>query len=76
MTIRATRSCSPSGVASRQVSAAAKLGQCTGDHSMASEAARHGQGVVLGVMRLIESEIASGALTIIGRTRIPLGKYS
>jgi hypothetical protein len=43
---------------------------------MALEAARRRQGVVLGVVRLIESEIASGALTIIGRTRIPLGKYS
>ncbi len=45
------------------------------DHSMALEAARRGQGVVLGTASLIESELASGELTIIGTTRIPLGHY-
>jgi LysR family glycine cleavage system transcriptional activator len=45
------------------------------DHSMALEAARRGQGVVLGTASLIESELASGELTVIGATRIPLGQY-
>ena len=45
------------------------------DHSMALEAARRGQGVVLGTATLIESELAARELTVIGRTRIPLGQY-
>ena len=45
------------------------------DHSLALDAARRGQGVVLGTEILIESELAAGELTVIGKTRISLGEY-
>ena len=45
------------------------------DHSLALDAARRGQGVVLGTEILIESELAAGELTVIGTTRISLGEY-
>jgi DNA-binding transcriptional LysR family regulator len=45
------------------------------DHSLALDAARRGQGVVLGTEILIESELAAGELTVIGKTHISLGEY-
>jgi LysR family transcriptional regulator, glycine cleavage system transcriptional activator len=45
------------------------------DHSLALDAARRGQGVVLGTGMLIESELAARELTVIGKTRISLGEY-
>jgi LysR family transcriptional regulator, glycine cleavage system transcriptional activator len=45
------------------------------DHSLALDAARRGQGVVLGTVMLIEPEFALGELTVIGKTRISLGEY-
>jgi LysR family glycine cleavage system transcriptional activator len=45
------------------------------DHSLALDAARRGQGVVLGTEMLIESQLEANDLIVIGRTRIPLGAY-
>ena len=45
------------------------------DHSLALDAARRGQGVVLGTVMLIEPELTARELTVIGRTRISLGEY-
>jgi len=45
------------------------------DHSLALDAARRGQGVVLGTSFLIEPELRSGSLMVLGSTRIPLGNY-
>jgi len=45
------------------------------DHSLALDAARRGQGVVLGTELLIESQLAARELAVIGRTRISLGGY-
>jgi LysR family glycine cleavage system transcriptional activator len=45
------------------------------DHSLALDAARRGQGVALGATILIEPELKSGVLKVIGDTRIPLGGY-
>jgi len=45
------------------------------DHSLALDAARRGQGVVLGTQMLIESQLAARELTVIGKTRISLGAY-
>jgi len=45
------------------------------DHTLALEAARRGQGVVLGTVELIEQELAAGDLAVIGTTRIALGAY-
>jgi LysR family glycine cleavage system transcriptional activator len=45
------------------------------DHAMALDAARRGQGVALGTAILIDPEVASGSLKVIGTTRIPLGAY-
>jgi LysR family transcriptional regulator, glycine cleavage system transcriptional activator len=45
------------------------------DHSLALDAARRGQGAVLGTPFLIEPELRSGTLMTVGDTRIPLGDY-
>jgi LysR family transcriptional regulator, glycine cleavage system transcriptional activator len=45
------------------------------DHSLALDAARRGQGVVLGTETLIPSQLEAKDLMVIGRTRISLGGY-
>lgn len=45
------------------------------DYSLALAAAEGGQGVALGSAVFIESELKSGRLAEIGRTRVPFGEY-
>jgi LysR family transcriptional regulator, glycine cleavage system transcriptional activator len=45
------------------------------DYSLALAAAERGQGVALGSAVFIESELRSGRLAELGRTRVPFGEY-
>jgi LysR family glycine cleavage system transcriptional activator len=45
------------------------------DYSLALAAALRGQGVALGSTAFVETELKSGRLTRIGRTRVPFGEY-
>lgn len=45
------------------------------DHSLAVAAAQQGQGVALGATAFVESELRSGRLLQLGRTRLPFGSY-
>jgi LysR family glycine cleavage system transcriptional activator len=45
------------------------------DYSLALAAAERGQGVALGSAVFIESELKSGRLAEVGRTRVPFGEY-